>query len=337
MTTIELTQQPIIRHDLIAVGANVTARLEALNISGQIATEDTVKSLKELRAQLNKELAEFEAQRKAVKEAVNNPYNEFEAVYKTEVSEKYKSAIDQLKDKVAEVEDRIKANRTEELKGYFAELAAFEGIDWLKFEQLDIDVKLSTSDKQYKEKIREFVTKVVDELDLIDTNPHRAEVLVEYKRTLNAAKAIKEVQARKDAEKQEADRIKFEETNRRASKLRSMAMVLRDITQTYEYNAEIYVTREFVENATKEEFNTKVVEIETAIKASITQSQPEPAATPEAPKTQVAPPLQPPTVEAPATLPEEFTARFEVKGTREKLLALGEYLRANEIIYTNIK
>lgn len=337
MNKIELTQAPIIRHDLIAIGANVTERLLTLNIEGQIATEETVKSLKTLRSDLNKELAEFEAQRKAVKEAVNSPYNEFETVYKTEISEKYKSAIDTLKDKIAEVEDRIKAEKKANVIEYFAELCAFEQIDWLTFERTGIEINLSTTEKVYKEKVKDFVYKVIDELALIDTNPLKADILVEYKKTLNAAKAIKEVQDRVAAAKAKADRIRFTENNRRSSLLRSLSLVYRDLLKIFEFNADIYVSLDFVENATLEQFNTKVEELKVAIAAWRNEnSKPVEAPVPVA-SAEVAPPLQAPTVEAPAPTPEEFTARFEVKGSREKLLALGQYMRENNINYTNIQ
>ncbi len=93
-------QVPKIVHRLQAVGARVTERLKELGVDTLVATEDTVKSLKDLRAELNKELTEFESQRKWVKEGVLNPYNEFETIYKAEISEKYKGAIDTLKTKI---------------------------------------------------------------------------------------------------------------------------------------------------------------------------------------------------------------------------------------------
>ena len=102
---ITLVQSPIIAHKLQEAGKSVSKGIEELELDKQVATVDTVKSLKEVRAELNKELADFENQRKAIKEGVNNPYNEFENLYKTEISDKYKSAIDTLKDKIASVED----------------------------------------------------------------------------------------------------------------------------------------------------------------------------------------------------------------------------------------
>ena len=108
---IKLTQLPVISHDLIAVGANVTARIKSLNLDKLVATEDTVKVLKTTRAEINKELKDFEDQRKVVKEAVNKPYNDFEAIYKAEISEKYNQAVDILKTKIEKVESKVKAEK----------------------------------------------------------------------------------------------------------------------------------------------------------------------------------------------------------------------------------
>ena len=99
-TKIELVQIPVIKHQLIKVGANVQKRLDDLDIENQIATIGTVKSLKDLRAELNKELAEFESQRKFIKQGILKPYDEFETTYKTEIAIKYNNArISTLKDK----------------------------------------------------------------------------------------------------------------------------------------------------------------------------------------------------------------------------------------------
>ena len=56
---IQLVQVPKIVHRLQEAGARVTERLKELGVESLVATEDTVKVLKELRAELNKELADF--------------------------------------------------------------------------------------------------------------------------------------------------------------------------------------------------------------------------------------------------------------------------------------
>jgi len=341
MNQIQLITAPVIKHDLYAVGASVTERIKALNIEGQVATEDTVSSLKKLRTELNKELAEFEAQRKAIKEAVTTPYNELEAVYKSEVSDKYKNATEMLKDKIAEVEDRIKANTLAEIQSYFNELCVAEGIDFLQWNHLGIEVKLSDSMKSYKDRITAFVSKVVDELSLIDTQNHKAEILVEYKKTLNAAKAIKYVQDRKEAERLEAERLKFAEINRRTAVLRIIPMIYRDITRTYEYDNDIYITEDFLNNSTKDVFQSKIAEVQELVKLKkAAEAKPEEPIKPlgqiikdaEAKKAAEAP-LQAPVIE---TKEEIVSASFEVTGTMTQLRALGEFLKSNNYNYKNI-
>lgn len=336
--SIKLVQHPVISHALMEVGLSVTNRLAELNIENTIATIETVKGLKDLRAELNKELAEFESQRKFIKEGILTPYNEFETIYKSEISDKYKMAVDLLKDKIAIVENRIKEEKKENVKSYFVELCLSEDIDFLSFNQLGLDINLSTTEKAYKEKVNEFVTRVSDDLKLIDTQNHKAEILVEYKKTLNASKAIKDVQDRKEAERAEQERIRLNEVQRRTSQLRGLAMIYRDFTRTFEYVSDesIYIENSFVENASKEEFVNKVVEIEEKIKAKKSQEVKAPIQNPANVVVNQPPiePLKAPVVEQPAE--ELKTAAFKVTGTLTQLRALGQYMRDNKITYSNI-
>lgn len=346
---IKLVTVPVIQHALIEVGKSVTERLDALNIENVIATEDTVKGLKNLRADLNKELTEYESQRKAIKEGVLSPYEAFESVYKTEVSDKYKNAINLLKDKIAVVEDKMKDEKKEAVKSYFVELCLSEDIDFVSFPQVGLEINLSTSEKAYKEKCNEFIQRIADDLRLIDTQEHKAEILVEYKKTLNASRAIKDVQDRKAAERAEQERIKQAEIQRRSTLLRSLTMVYRDFTKTFEHvsDPEIYIDNSFFENASKEDFQKKIIEIEEKIKAKkaaeVKTSEPAhhvmetlanqaPVPKPTAPTPE---PLKPPVVES-KPVEELKTASFEVTGTLTQLRALGEYLRQNNITYKNI-
>jgi hypothetical protein len=331
MTEIILVQNPIIKHDLEAVGAAVTARLENLNIENQVATEDTVKSLKELRAELNKELADYELQRKAVKSAVLTPYEELEAVYKTEVSDKYKKAIDILKDKIAEVEDRIKSDKLEEVKSYFVEAVMAEDIDFLSFPQTGIKIDLSTSMKKYREQVDEFVGRTKSDLVLIDTQKHKAEILVEYKRSLNVSQAITTITARKEAEEAERVRIKAMETQQRISQLQRIAFVFHDITKTYNWvqDETVMISLNDIENLPKSEFEARLLEFaakvtpkEEPIKAPVQVTQ-----TPQA---------QQPAPEPQPVQEEIFTASFEVSGTYSQLKGLGEYMKSQGITYKNL-
>lgn len=340
---IELTQAPVIHHKLMEVGKSVTDRINELNIDKMVANEDTVKSLKQLRSDLNKELKEYEDQRKWIKDAVAKPYKDFEDVYKTEVSVKFNDAIDKLKAKIDSVELKMKQETKSTVESYFNEVCVAEGIDFLKFENANIDINLSTSMKQYKDRCNEFVKKVSDDIALIKTTECEAEIMTEYKRTLNASKAITDVRERKEKEKAEADRIKFAETNRRTSKLRSLSMYYQDIVKTFVHplDQSIQITQEDVENLSKEAFETKFVELEERAKATATPKPVETPSTPAAAPTVVkaqAEALKPPVVTTSNTVetPVLRKAKFEVTGTVEQLLALGEYMKSNGLTYINL-
>jgi hypothetical protein len=341
-TEIKLIQNPIIQHKLAEVGKSVTERIAGLNIDNLVATEDTVKSLKTLRIELNKEFEEYEAQRKAIKEAVSNPYLEFDAIYKVEISEKYKKAVEIIKDKIAIVEDKIKATKKANVMRYFSELCTVEKIDFLKFEDVGLEINLSTTEKAYKEKCNEFVQRVADDVLLINVQENPAEIFVEYKKTLNASKAITAVSERKASEKLQAERIKQAETNRRQTLLRSLAMVLHEMTKSFNWvqDVNVFITISDIENLSKDDFQKRFVELETLTKPVIIQ----PAPVAEVAKTvQNAPaptlsfaaePISAPTVAA--HVEKLVSASFEVTGTMSQLIDLKAYLIENKLTYTNI-
>lgn len=185
---IQVKQLPIIVEQLHEVKAEVTAKIEqALSL---VCTEDTVKDIKKVRSELNKELKDYEERRKAVKKAIMTPYEQFEAVYKDCISDTYKEADVVLKGKIDSVENELKAQKTAEVKAYFDEYLQSKGIDFITFENANINVTLSASMKSLKEQAKAFVDKIVDDLNLIDTQEHKDEVSYEYKQSLNVSNAI---------------------------------------------------------------------------------------------------------------------------------------------------
>ena len=215
-TTIKVTQIPVIKHELQIIGKGVSERIAALNIESQLATEDTVKALKEIRAELNKEATAFEAQRKDVKNAVMQPYNDFEAIYKAEIIDKFKAADDLLKSKISDFEMKIKSEKRTNLVDYFNEACKCKTIYFLTFDRMNIEVGLSVSEKKYKEQILEFIDKVAEDLALIETEQYAAEILIEYKKSLKANAAITDVRNRKEQERIEQERIQAREAQKQA-------------------------------------------------------------------------------------------------------------------------
>lgn len=205
---IEVKQLPVIEEQLRSVSTVIDERVK--NATSLVCTEESVKTIKEIRAELNKNYKEFESKRKLVKEQVLKPYNDFENVYKECISDKFRNADLILKGKIDNVENELKAKKEKEIKEYFEEYKTANNIDFITYEQAKINVTLSASMKSLKEQAKQFIDKIVDDLKLIETQEHKTEILVEYKQTLNVAQAITVVTNRFKAIEEEKKKIEKE-------------------------------------------------------------------------------------------------------------------------------
>jgi len=343
---IKLVQSPVITHKLQEAGKQVSKRIADLELDKQVATEDSIKPLKSLRAELNSEKADFETQKKFVKDAVNNPYNEFEAIFKTEITDKYKVADDLLKDTISAYESKIKQAKKLSVETYFNELCQSEKIDFITFDKLGIDINLSITEKKYKEQVNDYIMKVVDDLALIKSTDYDAETLTEYKKTLNVSNAITTVKTRKENEAIETARIKAEQTQNRKNYLIKLGLNYVEITNSYEFNDDIFVSLSDVESLSKEDFTKKYTEIEAKIK-DLQSKEVEVVESPIETRSDIG--INPSTgrgrvvVSSPISAPLEATvveeikvASFEVKATYSKLKLLGQFMKDNGIEYKNI-
>lgn len=209
---ITLKQAPIIVYEKIkAVGQQIESKIAELNLDNQLVTEDTLKSAKNTRTMLRKELDDFETQRKYIKEQVNAPYEAFEKAYKEHIRVHYDKADSTLKSKIDEVQNRLLDDKRGRIKDYFTEFCAAQGIDFLIFERLPLNITLSVSDKSLKEQVANFVGEVSKSLQLIESlnepDEFKAEILTEYKQTLDVTRAIQNAQYRKQQREAELQRI----------------------------------------------------------------------------------------------------------------------------------
>jgi hypothetical protein len=199
-------QIPVIEERLRSVKSQVESRVEsalALAVSA-----DSIQQAKEIRAELRKEFQQMEERRKAVKVQVLAPYNKFEATYKDCISETYQRADAELKKIVDDGERTIKQRCEEGLREYFAELCEANHLDFLRYEQAGVTVDMTSAKAKTPTKLRtalrEFVADVARSVDLIATMDASAEIMVEYKQSLNLGTAVATVQDRRrrlDAEK----------------------------------------------------------------------------------------------------------------------------------------
>lgn len=197
-------QLPIIEERFKQLSEKVDEKVK--NAEALVCTEENVKVVKQVRADLNKEYRDVETQRKKIKEQVLAPYMQFEEVYKQYIADKYKNADLILGGKVKVIEDDLKAKKEQEIKDYFEELKTANNIDFVTYEQAKINVTLTASKKSLREQAENFINKISDDLKLIETQEHKAEILVEYKQSLNVSHAITTVMNRTEAVKKEMEK-----------------------------------------------------------------------------------------------------------------------------------
>ena len=293
---ITLKQAPIIVYEKIkAVGQQIEAKIAELNLDNQLVTDETLKSAKNTRTMLRKELDDFETQRKYIKEQVNAPYEAFENAYKEHIKVHYDKADSTLKTKIDEVQNRLLDDKRGRIKDYFTELCQSQGIDFLIFERLHLNITLSSSDKSLKEQVANFISEVSKSLQLIESlnepDDFKAEMLTEYKQTLDVTRAIQNAQYRKQQREAELQRLEAQKARAEQARLAAEARA-----------------KEAAPLQAPEE-----------VPAPAIQEAPTPHQEVPAP--------------APATQEEILHYTLGVSGTRAKLRALRQFLETNNINY----
>jgi hypothetical protein len=351
---IKLVQLPKITHQLQKAGKDVDKRIAELNLDNLVATIDTVQALKSTRAELNSEHASFKEQLKEALEPAITPITEVKELFKANISEKYSPADSLLKDKIAIVENKVKDEKKENIIAYFKELCASHEIDFLTFDSLELDIKLSVTEKKYKERVNEYVAKVVDDINLIQTQDFEVEIMVEYKKTLNVSSSIQVIKDRKESERLETERVKQQEYLRRSKALQNIELRADAETKTYVFNNDIYVVWDKVKDLDKKEFENVVIQFDTKIKGIkldeenariAAEKKPEPKQTEQPEKQKVLKTVTKPVkVKEPVSTPKEevkedlekVTASFEVTATYPELMKLKAFLVDNNFTYKNI-
>lgn len=195
---IVVKQLPIIEEQLRTLKDHWEQR--AADAESMVCTEETIQAVKGFRAEMRKEFDEAEALRKAAKQAVMEPYNRLEAVFKECVTAAFQRADSACSSKVSEVEADMKRRCEDGLRDYFDELCAVHHLDWLTYERAGIKVDMASAKaktpKKLQEQLAAFVTGVAESTDRINTLEDSGEIMVEYQRTLDAAGAICTVKER---------------------------------------------------------------------------------------------------------------------------------------------
>lgn len=298
LQVITLKQLPIIEEHLQLVKSDVETRTR--NAMQLVCTEETRKDVKGIRTELSKEFAEMENQRKRVKEAIMEPYNQFEAVYKECISDPYKKADAELKKRIDEVESGLKSDKEKAIRDYFNELCKANNLPWLRFEQMGLKIGLSTSVNGTKTALTSTVLRISNEVLELSRYENAAELMVEYKKSLNMALALSTIRARQE----QIELQKQYEAQRRATLEQQRA------------------AEEKVQQAVAEAQETQQSAAEPPIEEATVPTEETPTEAPTAVQEQ-----------APATI---YEVKFAVRGTIAQLKKLKQFIMQEGMSYDDI-
>ena len=185
-------------------------------------TEEDTKVAKKEMAEINKFKEKVSRFRIEIDKKWKEPLETFTNTAK-ETELVLKNTYDKIKEQIAIYEDKQKAEKEEEVKSYFTELCEAENIDFVNYEQANINVTLSASMKSLKEQAKKFVDKVVDDINLINSTQFVDEIMIEYKKDLNVSRAITEVNNRHA----ELEKVKQQKKEQEEQKLNDKEMLNR--------------------------------------------------------------------------------------------------------------
>ena len=301
---IVVRQLPVIEEQLRSVRDSIQARVD--EVLAMECNEDTYKEVKKARSDLSAQFKGLEERRKAVKAQVEAPYKQFEAVYKACAGDIFAKADKDLAAKISAVEDGLKKKKADKVKAYFDEYRESLGIpeDLVSYGQARIAVTLSASEKSLKTQAKNFLDRIRGDLDLIATQEHKDEILVEYSKTLNVSQAVTAV----------TNRIAAVENQRR---MREQA------------DAEQDRRREAME-AVQMAAETARPAPPAVISAPVVMAQPEQ-------EMEVAPPVVVAQPEDSAPVAKMYTVTFKVNGTIDQMRALKKFLENGGYVYEQLK
>ena len=237
MELVILKQLPILEEQIKVLSGEIQSKIDnALSLK---CDEESKVIVKKVRADLTKDLKEFDGKKIEIKNKIMQPYNDFDSLYKEYISDKLKKADTELKTKIDLIENAQKEEKKKEVKGYFIEYLQYKNIDFVTFETVGLNITLTATEKALKEQVKAFIDKVSDDLALIETQEFKAEIMVEYKKSLNVSSAITTVANRhKEIEVEQAKIVVIKEVE-------AVVEVVEKVEQnekTFVFNFEITTT-----------------------------------------------------------------------------------------------
>lgn len=247
---IVVEQLPIIKTYLEKLSLEIKEKVD--KATSLVCTEENYKEIKEVRTTLNKEFKEFEEQRKKVKNAIMEKYNEFEEIYKENVANLYQEADLDLKKKIDMSTYTLVKEKEHKIKAFAEEHIKFNHLEnIIKFEDIPLNVNLSCSMKSLENATLAFIKMVSDDMECISSEENRDEILYEYQHNgFRYATAIMTVKKKhEEIQKLKEQQEKIEEVKQEEIKVAEVVEEVVELTMPKE--VEPIETWQFTIKATK--------------------------------------------------------------------------------------
>ena len=190
---IQLKQEAIIDYTPLDVEIDrIVTNVSKYNFEMPPLNDDDNKALKAIIASARKDLKAISDKRIAIRREFEKPYTELHEHIKTNLESVVMEKIDKGAKLVKEYEDGKLKDKVQGIKDYFEENNNHK---FIRFEQLNLNIVNSASDKKLKEEVDLFLQRINNDLLVIDTQANNDRVLAKYFDNLDLSLSITQVNA----------------------------------------------------------------------------------------------------------------------------------------------
>ena len=172
--------------------AQIQADITDLNIPSLLnnPSEENLAKIKKTRTKIRKEKTADEDKRKHVEKIYNKQLNEWKEMYNKYVFNPRNKVDLDLKTAQDNIENDLRKEKTAIFEKIFDNKVKELKIDFVKFEDVGLNIQISTAEKQLKDQINDFFDKVQRDLKVIETYNNKERVLVKYMQDLDLSNAV---------------------------------------------------------------------------------------------------------------------------------------------------
>lgn len=180
----------------------IERKIFELDLENKEVNEDTVKEIKTIRADLNRELATIKAGVRSVKEKFNEPIKVLDEKVKV-IYDKLETTSHNLGQEIKEYEDNLKLKKENELRLFFEETKKLtnerlndinENVDFVDFVDVGLNITLTASLISLQRQITDHFENRYNDMLIVNTNPNSDRLRVKYLQLKHLGQALVEVQ-----------------------------------------------------------------------------------------------------------------------------------------------